>query len=246
MATTLPKVTVKANATSVKEGASVTYTFKLSKATTSDVKIAYKTTDGTAKAGSDYTQASGSVTFKAGETSKTVTVKTLSDTATESTENFKMAFTNQSTKVATLSTKSLTEKITDVASSSSTGTTGTTTPTTSTGQTFTSTSGNDPFTATSGADKFVYAQQTTGQDTITGFDPKMDVLVFGQAGATNESKNANPGSVGSERDHNANYVLDSYTTDTTQGVVITTDHKSSITLLGVHKADLSPSNFEFH
>ena len=44
------------------------------------VTVDFETVDGTAKAGSDYTAASGRLTFTAGETAKTISVATLDDT----------------------------------------------------------------------------------------------------------------------------------------------------------------------
>ena len=52
------------------------------------VTVHYATADGTATAGSDYTAASGDVTFAPGETSKTITVAVLGDRLAEPTETF--------------------------------------------------------------------------------------------------------------------------------------------------------------
>ena len=46
----------------------------LSAAATSTVTVSYATSNGTAKAGSDYAAKSGTLTFAAGETTKTVTI----------------------------------------------------------------------------------------------------------------------------------------------------------------------------
>jgi hypothetical protein len=54
------------------------------------VKINYATVDGTAVAGSDYTAATGALTFEPGAISKTVVVKVLADTLNEGTEQFKV------------------------------------------------------------------------------------------------------------------------------------------------------------
>ncbi len=55
-------------------GASATFTITLAQATTQSVTIAYATSDGTAKAGSQYTAASGTLTFNPGEIRKTIVV----------------------------------------------------------------------------------------------------------------------------------------------------------------------------
>ncbi|MCW2244376.1 cellulase family glycosylhydrolase [Azospirillum canadense] len=74
--------------------ADAVFTVKLSQAYSQAVTVDYATADGTAKAGSDYTAASGKLTFAAGETSKTVTVKVLSDTVTEGSETFNLKLSN--------------------------------------------------------------------------------------------------------------------------------------------------------
>ena len=71
-----------------------TFTVKLSAASSSAVTVDYATVDGTAKAGSDYTATSGKLTFAAGETAKTVTVKVLSDSVTEGNETFGLKISN--------------------------------------------------------------------------------------------------------------------------------------------------------
>ena len=59
-----------------KEGSdsAVSFTVKLKPAATGTVTVAYQTEDGTTTAGSDYTATSGTLTFAAGETRKTVSV----------------------------------------------------------------------------------------------------------------------------------------------------------------------------
>ncbi|WP_052293709.1 cellulase family glycosylhydrolase [Azospirillum sp. B510] len=74
--------------------ANATFTVKLSSASGTPVTVDYATVDGTAKAGSDYTATSGKLTFAAGETAKTVTVKVLSDHLSEGTETFGLKISN--------------------------------------------------------------------------------------------------------------------------------------------------------
>ncbi len=66
----------------------------LSPANSVAVQVNYATADGTATAGSDYTAASGSLTFSPGETSKTVTVNILGDTDDEPDETFFLNLSN--------------------------------------------------------------------------------------------------------------------------------------------------------
>ncbi len=62
------------------------FTVSLSKAATGPVTVRYGTANGTASAGSDYTAKSGTLTFAAGETSKTVSVAVSGDAAVEANE----------------------------------------------------------------------------------------------------------------------------------------------------------------
>src|SRR5204863_200798 len=69
-----------------------TFTVTLSSAPTTPVTIGWATADGTATAGSgDYVAASGTVSFAAGETSKTITVTVNGDTIFEANEAFSVA-----------------------------------------------------------------------------------------------------------------------------------------------------------
>lgn len=85
-----PMITI--NNVSVTEGnagtVSLTFTVSLASASTKTVTVNYATSDGTAKAGSDYQAASGQVTFAPGETAKTFTVLVNGDTLNEADETF--------------------------------------------------------------------------------------------------------------------------------------------------------------
>jgi len=63
------------------------FTVSLSKAATGPVSATYTTQDGTALAGSDFTAASGTLSFAAGETSKTIAVNIKTDTEVEADES---------------------------------------------------------------------------------------------------------------------------------------------------------------
>jgi len=60
---------------------SVTITVRLTAASNQRVTVNYETVDGSAKAGTHYTAASGLLAFEAGETSKTITIATTNDDA---------------------------------------------------------------------------------------------------------------------------------------------------------------------
>ena len=75
-------------------GASVTFEVSLSNAAAEKVTVDYATADGTATAGSDYTATSGTLTFAAGETAKTVSVPVLDDAIDEGEETFTFRLSN--------------------------------------------------------------------------------------------------------------------------------------------------------
>jgi parallel beta-helix repeat protein len=78
--------------TSVTEGnagtAPASFTVTLSAAAAQNVTVAYATANGTATAPSDYTAASGTVTFTPGQTTRSVAVSVLGDTVLEPNETF--------------------------------------------------------------------------------------------------------------------------------------------------------------
>ena len=73
-----------------------TFTVTLSAAATSPVTVNFATADGTATAGSDYVAQSGSLTFAAGETQKTITVAALGDAVVEANEGFTVVLSSPS------------------------------------------------------------------------------------------------------------------------------------------------------
>ncbi len=75
---------------------SLKFTVNLSAAATSTVSVNYATADGTATAGSDYTASSGTLSFAAGEISKTIAVPILGDTTIESSETFTLTLSSPS------------------------------------------------------------------------------------------------------------------------------------------------------
>ena len=70
------------------EGGAAEFVVRLSAASGGAVTVAYRTVDGTATAGSDYTAASGTLRFAPGETSRTVSVAVLADERVEGDEQF--------------------------------------------------------------------------------------------------------------------------------------------------------------
>src|SRR5262249_43167767 len=71
-----------------------TITVTRTNGSTGSVTVNYATSDGTATAGSDYTATSGTLTFAAGETSKTFTVPIIDDTAVENPETVTLPLSN--------------------------------------------------------------------------------------------------------------------------------------------------------
>ncbi|MGD9720566.1 MAG: Calx-beta domain-containing protein [Pirellulales bacterium] len=68
----------------------LTFSVTLSRASTSTVTVRYATADGTAIAGSDYNATSGTLTFAAGVTTRTITVAVRGDTLVEGTETLRV------------------------------------------------------------------------------------------------------------------------------------------------------------
>src|SRR5205823_451974 len=66
------------------------FTVTLTGATGRTVTVNYATQNGTATAGSDYTAASGTITFLPGQTSKTLPIQVLGDATAEPDETFKV------------------------------------------------------------------------------------------------------------------------------------------------------------
>lgn len=66
----------------------------LNSASTSQVSVNYATTNGTATAGGDYSQTSGTLSFAPGETTKTIQVPILDDLVGEPTETFQVNLSN--------------------------------------------------------------------------------------------------------------------------------------------------------
>ena len=89
-----PLPTLSVNDASSAEGSAAapghtTFTVSLSAAATGPVTVQFATADGTAKAGSDYVAQSGTLTFAAGETQKTITIATIGDAISEASESFR-------------------------------------------------------------------------------------------------------------------------------------------------------------
>jgi hypothetical protein len=85
-----PRISINSVTQSEGNGKSTTFTFtvRLSAAYDQAVTVNYATASGTATAGSDYQTKSGTVTFAAGETVKTITVVVNGDKAREANETF--------------------------------------------------------------------------------------------------------------------------------------------------------------
>ena len=83
------------NNTSKKEGTGgAKLTITLSPASSAQVKVKFKTVNGSAVAGSDYTYKAGTLTFNAGETQKNIWVPIKSDSVNDPNETFTVRLTN--------------------------------------------------------------------------------------------------------------------------------------------------------
>jgi hypothetical protein len=86
-----PPVVSVADADAAPEGATATFTIALSAPSGRDVSVGYGTVDGSAVAGQDYAETSGTATIPAGATRTTVGVGLLDDADDEPTETFALA-----------------------------------------------------------------------------------------------------------------------------------------------------------
>ncbi len=93
-----PPVRIRIQDGKAREGrdAGIDFAVTLNRASSETVSVGYTTADGTAKAGEDYEAVSGTLTFAAGETEKTVHVPILDDDVDEGREKFEMRLSNES------------------------------------------------------------------------------------------------------------------------------------------------------
>ena len=91
-----PAISVSDAAVQEAEGAVLVFTVTLSRVSSRTVTVSYATQDGTATAGSDYTAASGAITFNAGDMSQTVEVTVLTDSDDEGQETLTLTLSNPS------------------------------------------------------------------------------------------------------------------------------------------------------
>ena len=78
------------------EDATLDFVVTLSRAASGTVSVDYATAGGSATAGEDYTATSGTLTFNAGETTKTVSVPLLDDVVNDGGETFTLTLSNPS------------------------------------------------------------------------------------------------------------------------------------------------------
>ena len=84
-----PGMTIE-DAPAVSEGNTAEFAVRLTEASGQVVTVGYRTVDGTALAGEDFTAAAGTLTLQPGETSGAITVTTLADDLVEATEQFSL------------------------------------------------------------------------------------------------------------------------------------------------------------
>ena len=95
-----PPVAVAISGGGVVEGnagtTQIAFVVTLAEAASSTVTVGYATANGTATAGSDYVAASGTLSFAPGETSRTILVDVIGDTAYEANETFNVVLSGPS------------------------------------------------------------------------------------------------------------------------------------------------------
>ena len=93
---TTPSVSIAGGSGNEGDDADIDFTVTLDEAASGTVTIDYATSDGSADAGDDYTAKSGTLSFSAGETSKTISVAIEDDIENESDETFTVTLSNAS------------------------------------------------------------------------------------------------------------------------------------------------------
>lgn len=90
-------LSVPATASIAESAGSISVTVTRAGVTTTAVTVAYATANGTATAGADFTQTTGTLSFAAGETTKTIAIPILVDSTAESAETFTLVLSGPST-----------------------------------------------------------------------------------------------------------------------------------------------------
>ena len=93
---TTPTVSIAGGSGTEGDDDSIAFTVTLDEAASGTVTVDYATSDGSAEAGDDYTAASGTLSFAAGETSKAISVAIDDDIVNESDEAFTVTLANPS------------------------------------------------------------------------------------------------------------------------------------------------------
>ncbi len=149
---------------SVTEGDNVSITISRSGDCESTQNINLVSSNGTASAGSDYTAVNTTVSFAAGESSKTVSVSTIEDTVVESTESLTLT-------ISASSDDTVTAQISDATATLTINDNDTESPSTSNDKNLTGTSGNDLLSGNEG--------NNAGNDTINGADGNDTIYGYG-------------------------------------------------------------------
>ena len=93
---TTPSVSIASGSGTEGDDDEIDFTVTLDEAASTTVTVDYATSDGTADAGDDYTSTSGTLSFSAGTTSKTISVEIADDIENESDETFTVTLSNPS------------------------------------------------------------------------------------------------------------------------------------------------------
>ena len=93
---TTPTISIAGGSGTEGDDDDIDFTVTLDEAATDTVTVDYATSDGTADAGDDYTAKSGTLSFSAGTTSKTISVAIEDDIENESDETFTVTLSNAS------------------------------------------------------------------------------------------------------------------------------------------------------
>lgn len=97
-----PGISIVANVSAAENAGTMSFTVSLSAASVQAITVDFSTLNGTASSGSDFTPASGTLTFGVGELNKTISVSIVNDNLFELAETFAVVLSNPTNATITI------------------------------------------------------------------------------------------------------------------------------------------------